>query len=249
MSRPGSVQLFLLPPGPCSYLDGLVEQKAATVIAREFGKIAPLLIERGFRRSQKMFYRQQCRACRACISARIRLADLPIRGGFARVLRKNADITVTLEPAVATMPLYELFTRYLHSRHAGGGMTDMAYGDFKAMMEEFPDDTRFLVCRRGSEVVGVMLLDVTLNGTSAVYSFFAPELESRSLGTFMILKLAEATLAMGKPYLYLGFWVKGSPKMTYKEKFQPLELYVNEQWIDYADYDAPPPTTPAQQQE
>ena len=59
----------------------------------------------------------------------------------------------------------------------------------------------------------------------------------------------EETLAMGKPYLYLGFWVKGSPKMTYKEKFQPLELYVNEQWIDYADYNAPPPTTPAQQQE
>ncbi|MDE1152491.1 MAG: arginyltransferase [Micavibrio sp.] len=239
MTRRDSVQLFLLPPGPCSYLDGLTEQKAATVIARDMGHFAPFLIERGFRRSQKMFYRQQCKGCSACISARVRLRDFEVRGGFARTLRRNADITATIEPPVATMALYELFTRYLHSRHAGGGMTDMAYGDFKAMMEEFPDDTRFLVCRKEGVVVGIMLFDVTINGTSAVYSFFEPELESRSLGTFMILTLAAATLEMGKIYLYLGFWVKGSPKMTYKEKFQPLELYVQEKWIEYADYIAP----------
>ena len=237
MTKRDGLQLFLLPPTPCPYLEGLVEQKAATVIDRRIGGLAPLLLERGFRRSQTMFYRQHCPTCRACISARIRLKDFKAGGGFARVLRKNADLDCTIETPKATMALYELFSRYLHTRHADGDMNEMSYGDFTKMMEEYPHETRFLVARRGEDVMGVMLVDELPSGTSAVYSFFEPDEASRSLGTYLILKLAEMTLESGRDYLYLGFWVRNSPKMKYKEKYQPLELYVNEAWVDFTAKD------------
>ena len=35
---------------------------------------------------------------------------------------------------------------------------------------------------------------------------------------------------LGLPYVYLGYWVDGSPKMDYKAKFQPLEILSREGW-------------------
>ncbi len=235
MARRDALQLFLLPPGPCPYLPGQLEQKACTVLDKSIGGLAPLLLERGFRRSQNMFYRQRCPACSACQSARIRLKDFKLGDSFRRVLKKNADLSFSIEPAKATMPLYELFADYIHSRHGEGGMTEMSYGDFTAMMEEFPDDTKFFVVRQGEIVKGVMLMDEMPDGTSAVYSFFDHRDDKRSLGTYMILKLCEHTASIGKPYVYLGFWVKGSEKMAYKAKYQPLELFVGERWAEFTE--------------
>jgi arginine-tRNA-protein transferase len=32
------------------------------------------------------------------------------------------------------------------------------------------------------------------------------------------------------PYLYLGYWVRGSAKMDYKSRFSPLEILRPEGW-------------------
>ncbi len=235
IAKPSTLQLYLLPRGPCPYLDGLTEQKAATLLDKSDAALAPLLIERGFRRSQGMFYRQKCPTCRACLASRLCLKDFKPTGGFARTLKKNADLSFTVEVPLATFPLYELFSAYLHARHAEGGMANMSYGAFQQMMEDFPADTKFLVARKGDDVMGVMQFDDLPDGASAVYSFFKPEEEKRSLGTWMILKLAEYTAKAEKPYIYLGFWVKQSQKMSYKAKFQPLELFVDEKWIEFKE--------------
>lgn len=240
-----TLQLYLLPSGPCPYLDGRVEQKVATLLSPVELPLAPRLIERGFRRSQGMFYRQKCPACRACIAARIRLRDFAPNSGFRRILKKNADLHFTIEESKATFALYELFSTYLHTRHPDGGMTEMSYGAFQQMMDDSPMDTKFLVARRGDEVVGVMQFDDLPDGASAVYSYFSPADDKRSLGTWLVLKLCEYTANAGKPYIYLGLWVRGSQKMAYKSKFQPLELFVDERWVDFgtvvpADEKQPP---------
>jgi arginine-tRNA-protein transferase len=62
------------------------------------------------------------------------------------------------------------------------------------------------------------------DGLSLVYSFYDPTMAKRSLGSFIILDhIVQASLA-ALPYVYLGYWVQGSPKMDYKAKFNPVEV-------------------------
>ena len=51
-----------------------------------------------------------------------------------------------------------------------------------------------------------------------------PMAERASLGTYMILEHIAYARQLGLPYLYLGYWITGSRKMSYKMRFQPQEL-------------------------
>ena len=57
---------------------------------------------------------------------------------------------------------------------------------------------------------------------SMVYSFYEPDEVSRSLGVHMILD-HRTRARLGLPHLYLGYWVEGSRKMSYKSRFPPQE--------------------------
>jgi arginine-tRNA-protein transferase len=84
---------------------------------------------------------------------------------------------------------------------------------------------------RGSgALIAAALTDVLKDGLSMVYSFFDPEHQDRSLGTFMILDHIERAKRMGLPYVYLGYWVRGSRKMDYKARFQPQERLTSDGW-------------------
>jgi arginine-tRNA-protein transferase len=63
-----------------------------------------------------------------------------------------------------------------------------------------------------------------------VYSYFNPDMEKRSLGTFMILDHIRRTRALGLPHVYLGYWVQGSRKMDYKTRYQPQEHLTARGW-------------------
>jgi arginine-tRNA-protein transferase len=64
-----------------------------------------------------------------------------------------------------------------------------------------------------------------------VYSYFDPDEAARSLGTFAILDHITRARQMGLPYLYLGYWVRGSKKMDYKARFLPQERLMPNGWL------------------
>ncbi|MDP5361422.1 MAG: arginyltransferase, partial [Paracoccaceae bacterium] len=82
----------------------------------------------------------------------------------------------------------------------------------------------------GADLNAVCLTDILDDGLSMVYSFFDPALERLSLGTYVILDHIKIAQELGLPYVYLGYWVPGSPKMGYKAKFQGLEVYRDGCW-------------------
>ena len=80
------------------------------------------------------------------------------------------------------------------------------------------------------DLVAWALVDVMSDGLSLVYSFYDPSQSRRSLGSFVILDHVIQACLMGLPYVYLGYWVRGSEKMDYKVRFSPIELLKPEGW-------------------
>ena len=145
--------------------------------------------------------------------------------------RNNGDILRTVVPPEATREQFALLQTYLASRHAGGGMSDMGLFDYVAMVEETPVDTRIVEYRNpAGTLLACALTDRLKDGLSMVYSFFHPGEDARSLGTYMILDHVRTAQAHGLPYVYLGYWVRGSEKMDYKIRFSPLEALTQNGW-------------------
>ena len=198
------------------------------------------LSKQGFRRSQNVVYRPSCAECSACLSARIRVADFQPNRSQRKVLARGADIRRQATSAWATEDQYDLFRRYLDARHADGGMADMDAFEFAAMIEETPIRTRVIqysLPRSGGEVdlIAVTLTDVFDDGLSMVYSFYDPELDRLSLGTYAILDHVALAREAGLPYVYLGYWVPGSRKMGYKAAFSALEVFKGGRWQAIGD--------------
>ncbi len=195
------------------------------------------LSQQGFRRSQNVLYRPSCAECSACLSARIDVAAFRPTRSQKRVMRRNAGLKRQATSPWATEDQYDLFRRYLDARHADGGMADMDVFEFSSMVEETPIRSRIIeyTDRDNQRLTAVSLTDVLDDGLSMVYSFFEPEREVDSPGTYMILDHIEIAREAGLPYVYLGYWVPGSPKMGYKSRFAGLEIYLGGAWQKVID--------------
>ncbi|TFL18209.1 arginyltransferase [Jannaschia formosa] len=240
-SLPLTPQFYVTAPQACPYLPGRRERKLFTALQGSgAADLNDKLSKQGFRRSQNVLYRPSCSDCAACLSARIRVADFAPSRSQRKVLRRNAKLRREVNSPWATEAQFALFRHYLERRHADGGMADMDIFEFAAMIEETPIRTRVIEYwddaadpadgRAASKLRAVCLTDVLDDGLSMVYSFYDPDVPQDSLGTHIILDHVEIAREAGLPYVYLGYWVPGSPKMGYKAHFKALEIYKERRW-------------------
>ncbi len=233
-------QFYLTAPSPCPYLPGREERKVFThLIGRRATVLNDTLTQSGFRRSQTIAYRPACENCRACVSVRVKVDEFCPSKSFRRVLDENRDLVGTVVRSEPTAEQYGLFRAYLDARHGDGGMADMTMLDYSMMVEDSHVESRLVEYRaptrdlRGhgeGPLTGVCLTDLLADGLSMVYSYYAPQDRSRSLGTFMILDHIARAKSLGLPHVYLGYWVEGSKKMAYKARFLPQERLGMDGW-------------------
>ena len=224
-------QFYLTSPSACPYLPSRQERKVFThLIGRRAVALNDQLTQSGFRRSQTIAYRPACENCRACVSVRIKANEFRLSRNFRRVVEINRDLAGTVVRAEPTAEQYALFRRYLDARHGDGGMADMTAVDYSTMIEDSHVETRLVEYRlsqesavAAGELVAASLTDRLADGLSMVYSFYVPDEQSRSFGTYMILDHIERARLLGLPHVYLGYWVAGSRKMAYKARFLPQE--------------------------
>ena len=240
-------QFFLTAPSPCPYLPGQMERKVFThLVGGRASTLNEVLTQGGFRRSQNIAYRPACENCKACISVRVPVERFRMTKSFRRVIDGNRDVIGTRVEAAPTSEQYSLFRGYLDARHAEGGMADMSVLDYAMMVEDTHVETMLVEYRfRGPDtaftgqgegpLIGTALTDVLSDGLSMVYSFYEPDMPDRSLGTMMILDHIARARRMGLPYVYLGYWVKGSRKMGYKARFRPQEHLTGQGWEPAAE--------------
>lgn len=236
------LRFYMTNPAPCPYLDGQVERKVFTNLAvRESEILHDALSHSGFRRSQSIAYRPACTSCNACRATRIPVDQFKLSKRWRRVVNKNSALIRSPQRATATREQYRLLKRYLNSRHANGGMSSMDLRDYVAMIEGSPVPTVMFEYRESSDLdaplVAAALVDVLKDGLSMVYSFFDPDVASRGIGNYLILDHISYAKELNLPFVYMGYWVDGSPKMGYKADFRPLEVLDGDEWRVLEDKD------------
>jgi arginyl-tRNA--protein-N-Asp/Glu arginylyltransferase len=226
------LRLFTTQPHNCSYLDG--QQAQTLFIDPEFqvDKAAnSRLSELGFRRSGAHVYRPNCRQCQQCISCRVQVDLFTPNRRFKRILKRNEDLHVSAVTDISGDEYYLLYKHYINVRHADGDMYPPTRDQYSSFLLKKCEGTRYYAMRHGDRLIGLMVSDELENGLSAVYTFYDPLEESRSLGTFGILWQIEEAQRLGLAHLYLGYWIRGSRKMKYKMDFRPLEMLIRQQWV------------------
>ena len=235
-------EFYVTAPQPCPYLPGRLERKLFTHLTHDKPPtLVDNLLKGGFRRSQNIAYMPYCEGCQSCVSVRVAVNEFRLNRSFRRVLDVNKDLAARRIPPRPTAEQYALFRDYIDARHADGGMADMTVLDYAMMIEDSIVDTFLteyrvrtgdgLEAQAAAPLMGIALCDRLSDGVSMVYSFYDTTVPRRSLGTYMILEHIEYTRRLGLPYLYLGYWIEGSRKMSYKTRFKPQERLTSSGWV------------------
>jgi len=225
------IKVYTTFPHSCSYLE---DAQATTLFVDPRQNIGvPLYTQLsllGFRRSGDHIYRPHCASCDACIACRVPVAGFKATRSQRRVWQRNQDLRVVESNSIVDDEAYALYERYISLRHADGDMYPPDRQQYESFLNNGLDCTRYLRFYDQERLIGVAVLDVMLDGLSAIYTFYEPEDDRRSLGTFAVLVQIEEAKRRQLDYLYLGYWIAECDKMNYKSRFQPLELFVGGEW-------------------
>lgn len=225
-------EIFLSMPHACSYLPGrtatsLFLDPRQPLDSRQYAGFMRL----GFRRSGDLVYRPHCRDCNACIPVRIPVNRFQPDRGQRRTWNRNRDLSVIAQPPVFRQEHFELYQRYQSARHPGGGMDDPDPQKYLNFLGARHIHTVFYEFRLSRKLLGVAVTDILPDGLSAVYTFFDPDEKRRALGVHAVLWQVEHARERQLPWLYLGYWIRECPKMSYKGHYQPLEAFLQGHWV------------------
>lgn len=227
-----NIALYLTDAHPCSYL---TKQVASTVFVDPQTHITKeqytYLMSCGFRRSGHFIYHPQCANCQACISVRVLVNQFEPNRSQQRVIKRNKRIVVHKINSIASDEYFALYRQYITERHAGGDMYPATREQYDSFLVNAPIYCSFYEFREEERLLAVSVVDVLEDSLSAVYTFFDPYETKRALGRYAILWQIEETKRLGLNYLSLGYWIKECRKMNYKLEYRPIELLVNQRWV------------------
>lgn len=229
----GDLKIYTTHPHSCSYL---ADEEAVTLFVDPQTAVDRSLYSSlsrlGFRRSGPYLYRPHCQSCQACIPTRIPVSRFVATRAQRRCIKGNVDLNVVELESIDTDEHYELYAAYIESRHHDGDMYPPQRDQYTSFLSDQWESTRYFEYREGKRLIAVAVSDHLNDGLSAIYTYFSPDEGRRSLGTYAVLWQIDLCVRKDLDYLYLGYWIKDCQKMSYKTRYRPLEMLVNNRWLE-----------------
>jgi len=226
-----SMRFFQSPDHGCSYLEGV---DATTIFVDPEQPITTTdytaLSQLGFRRSGPYLYKPNCKSCDACVPVRIPVNAFTETRRYLRIRKKNKDLTTRISEPHDSDQVWRLYEDYINNRHADGDMFPPSRTQLLDFLVKGRPEARFVEYHLEDVLIAVSVMDQLDDSLSAIYTFFDPDHDHRSLGSLAILDLIQRTRALGFRYLYLGYWIAESRKMAYKATFLPQERLTTDGW-------------------
>lgn len=208
----------------CSYLDNKEQTTHYKIINACSPYTTQELIERGYRRFGKMYFRPICADCNECQSIKIDVENYTFSKSEKRVIKKAKDISVYIQTPSLTKYHLELFDKYheFMSERKGWNFqetsADHYYNSFVSGHEEYGKEVLYF---DGEQLIGVDLIDMLEDGISSIYFYYDPDYSHLSLGKLSLLRQIQFAQRSNKQWIYLGYYVEGCPSLDYKADYKP----------------------------
>lgn len=233
-----SLQFYATAPYPCSYLaNHLARSQVATPPHLIKTDLYTQLVNLGFRRSGLFTYRPYCDNCQSCIATRIRVDSFKPNRSQLRAWKKYQSMEIRILPLDYSNEHYDLYTHYQNSRHpepsthAENNLENIDKKDqYQQFLLQSNIESILVEFRENGILQMVSIVDVLESGLSSVYTFYDTNTPSNSYGTFSILWQIEQAKMLKLDYVYLGYYIEDSNKMSYKSNYRPLEGLIKGEW-------------------
>jgi arginine-tRNA-protein transferase len=208
----------------CSYLENKTQTMHYKAIENATMQVNQNLIERGYRRFGKMYFRPICHSCQECQSIKIDVNNYNFSKSAKRVIKKASHIQIHVQKPNLSQEHLNLFKKYhLYMKDKKGwkyNETDANhyYSSFVDGSYNYGYEVLYF---DEEKLIGVDLIDILDDGISSIYFYYDPSYANLSLGKLSLYKQIEFAKNLNKPWIYLGYYVKECPSLSYKASYKP----------------------------
>jgi len=208
----------------CSYLANKEQTTHYKIINNCSAQYTHELIERGFRRFGRMYFRPICEDCHECQSIKIDVANYQFSKSEKRVLKKAKELEIYIQTPTLSQEHLELFDKYHFHMHQKKGWkfqqvtADHYYNSFVVGHEDYGKEVLYF---HKGKLIGVDLVDVLQEGISSTYFYYDPDFSNLSLGKLSLLYQIQFAQQTQKSWIYLGYYVEECDSLNYKSAYKP----------------------------